>query len=146
METTSGGCCVTGGFSYYYALLQPFILIGYITHSSLCSQSQIKGFSVEYWVKTVSEKLTLIWKCVPSQHGCFFMANVNCGLSLLQIFTDVPSLSKTEQHIWPFPLHLTSHSTSPDQVSYAGIKAVNRIHGSVTNLIKLERKKSELSL
>lgn len=34
-----------------------------------------------------------------------------------QIIPDLPPLPETEQHLWPFPLHLSTYPSPPDQVS-----------------------------
>lgn len=113
---------------------QPFVSL--ITSLIFCILSQFKGLgmqpgahldsivhlcnnispfpSLPDWIKRTSR---LIWKSVSSQNSCFFKANVTVFFSFPQIVFDLPTLSETEQYIWPFPLHLTPHSSSPDQVS-----------------------------
>lgn len=59
--------------------------------------------------------------------------------SFPQIFIDMPPLSKTEQHIWPFPLHLSSNSTLPDQVSFSGFR-----HQCMSSFLKKKKKIIEI--
>jgi len=69
----------------------------------------------------IGRTLRFICKTASSQRSVFFLpeTNVTVFFPFLQIFPDMPPLPETEQHLWPFPLHLTPHSSSPDQVSSA---------------------------